>query len=178
MLWLRPTLVQTPQGFNDRSFKISCSFGRSARFIESRFAVRNYIACAPSMQSHPLICNAICTCTSPWSHDQWLFNLKKTRHGSCQVPWWRHQMETFSASLAICVGNSLVTGEFPAQMPVTRSVDVPFDLLLNKRLSIQGWGWLFETPSCPLWRHYNAMKHPHSPEGETSYTTVCKRLYQ
>ena len=24
-------------------------------------------------------------------------------------PWWRHQMETFSTSLAICVGNSPVT---------------------------------------------------------------------
>ena len=29
---------------------------------------------------------------------------------------WRHQMETFSALLAICAGNSPVTGEFPAQM--------------------------------------------------------------
>ena len=27
--------------------------------------------------------------------------------------WWRHQMETFSALLAICAGNSSVTGEFP-----------------------------------------------------------------
>ena len=27
--------------------------------------------------------------------------------------WWRHQMETFAALLAICVGNSPVTGEFP-----------------------------------------------------------------
>ena len=27
--------------------------------------------------------------------------------------WWRHQMETFSALLAICTGNSPVTGEFP-----------------------------------------------------------------
>ena len=26
-------------------------------------------------------------------------------------PWWRHQMETFSALLAICAGNSPVTGE-------------------------------------------------------------------
>ena len=34
------------------------------------------------------------------------------------------QMETFSASLAICAGNSPVTGEFPAQRPVTRSFDV------------------------------------------------------
>ena len=27
--------------------------------------------------------------------------------------WWRHQMETFSALLALCVGNSPVTGKFP-----------------------------------------------------------------
>ena len=28
--------------------------------------------------------------------------------------WWRHQMETFSSLLALCAGNSPVTGEFPA----------------------------------------------------------------
>ena len=33
-------------------------------------------------------------------------------------PWWRHQMETFSALLVICAGNSPVPGEFPAQRPV------------------------------------------------------------
>ena len=33
-------------------------------------------------------------------------------------------METFSALLAICAGNSLVPGEFPAQRPVKRSFDV------------------------------------------------------
>ena len=44
-------------------------------------------------------------------------------------------METFSVLLAICVGNSPVTGEFPAQRPVTRNFDVFFDLRLNKRLS-------------------------------------------
>ena len=27
--------------------------------------------------------------------------------------WWRHQMELFSALLAICAGNSPVTGDFP-----------------------------------------------------------------
>ena len=27
--------------------------------------------------------------------------------------WWSHEMETFSALLALCVGNSPVTGEFP-----------------------------------------------------------------
>ena len=38
--------------------------------------------------------------------------------------WWRHQMETFSALLAICAGNSPVPGEFPTQRPVTRSFDI------------------------------------------------------
>ena len=58
--------------------------------------------------------------------------------------------------MAFCAGNSLTTGEFPSQRPVTRSFDVFFDLLLNKRLHKQSWGWWFETPSCPLWRHRNA----------------------
>ena len=39
--------------------------------------------------------------------------------------------------------------------PVTRSLDVFFDLRLNKRLSKQWWGWWFETPSFLLWRHRN-----------------------
>ena len=57
--------------------------------------------------------------------------------------WWRHQMETFSALLAFCVGNKPVTGEFPAERPVTQSFGVFFDLRLNKRLSKQSWGWYF-----------------------------------
>ena len=36
-----------------------------------------------------------------------------------------------------------------------RSFDIFFDLRLNKRLSKQSWGWWFETPSRPLWRHRN-----------------------
>ena len=42
-------------------------------------------------------------------------------------------MEAFSALLAICAGNSPVTGEFPAQRPVTRSFNAFIDLRLNKR---------------------------------------------
>ena len=48
--------------------------------------------------------------------------------------WWRHQIETFSALLSLCAGNSPVTGEFPSQRPVTRSFDTFDDLRLNKRL--------------------------------------------
>ena len=64
-------------------------------------------------------------------------------------------METFSALLVICVGNSPVTGEFPTQKPVMRSFDVIFDLRVTKRLSKQSSGWWFETPSRSLWRHCN-----------------------
>ena len=73
--------------------------------------------------------------------------------GCASVTWWRHQMKTFFALLALCVGNSLVTGEFPAQRPVTWSFDILLDLHLNKQLSKQSWGWWFQTPLCPLWRH-------------------------
>ena len=74
---------------------------------------------------------------------------------NCSQSWWRHQMETYSALLAICAGNSPVTGEFPAQRPVTWSFDVFFDLHPNKPLSKQWWGWWFEMPWRPLWRHSN-----------------------
>ena len=66
--------------------------------------------------------------------------------------WWRHRMETFSALLALCAGNSPVTGEFPTQRPVTLSFFF-FDLRLNKPLCKQSGGLRFETPSLPLWRH-------------------------
>ena len=70
---------------------------------------------------------------------------------------WGHQMETFSALVALCAGNSPVTGEFPAQRPVTRSFDVFVDLCLNKLLSKQSWGWWSEAPPRPLWWHCHCM---------------------
>ena len=83
--------------------------------------------------------------------------------------WWHHQMETFSALLAICAGNSPVSGEFPAQRPVTRSFDIFFDLRLNKRLSKQSCGWWFETLSCPLWCRCNE----HHPVRNPHHLTQC-----
>ena len=47
-----------------------------------------------------------------------LFSLMETTHliqRYILCSWWRHQMETFSALLAICAGNSPVPGEFPTQ---------------------------------------------------------------
>ena len=41
----------------------------------------------------------------------------------------------------------------PHKWPVTRRSALFFDLRLNTRLSKQWWGWWFETPSRPVWRH-------------------------
>ena len=65
--------------------------------------------------------------------------------------WWRHHMEIFSMLLALWVGNSPVTGEFPSQR-----FDVFFDLRLNKRLGKQSRRRWFEMTSRSLWRHCNA----------------------
>ena len=69
--------------------------------------------------------------------------------------WWRHQMEAFSALLALRVRNSPVTGEFPSQMPVSRSSDAFFDLGMDKRLSEQSRRWWFVTLPCSLWCNCN-----------------------
>ena len=88
----------------------------------------------------------------------------------------RMYLNYFSASKMLTWGQSMMTssngnifrvtgplcgeltgrGEFPTQRPMTGSFDVFFDLCLNKRLSKQSWGWWFETPSHPFWRHRNA----------------------
>ena len=89
------------------------------------------------------------------------YNVTCITHAWIMVSWWRHQMETFSPLLALCVGNSPVSGEFPSQSPVTRSFDVFCDLRQNKRLSKQSWGWWFETTSHPLWRHCDLEVYRH-----------------
>ena len=43
-------------------------------------------------------------------------------------PWWRHQMETFPVLLALCAGNSPVTGEFPSQRPAWWASGFPGNL--------------------------------------------------
>ena len=76
------------------------------------------------------------------------------QYGPVRQTWWRHQMETFSALLAIVrfTGPRWIPR---TQKPSTRSFDVFFDLRLNKRLGKQSWGWWFETVPRPLWRHGN-----------------------
>ena len=68
--------------------------------------------------------------------------------GHLFLTWWRHQMETFSASLAICAGNSPVPGEFPAQRPVTRNFDV---FLICPRINCVIWDATAPIMTSLLW---------------------------
>ena len=96
--------------------------------------------------------------------------------------WWRHQMETFSALLAICAGNSPVSGEFPAQRPVTRSFDIFFDLRLDKRLSEQSFHdgvikWKHFPRYWPFVRgiHQSPVNSPHKGQwrGALIFSLIC-----
>ena len=61
------------------------------------------------------------------------------------LTWWRYKTETFSALLvALCAGNSPVTGEFPHKGQWR--FDTFFDLGMYKRSSKHSRGWWFETP--------------------------------
>ena len=71
-------------------------------------------------------------------------------------------METFSALLALCAGGGGGGGGIhrspmnsPHRCQWRRALMFFFDLLLNKRLCKQSWGWWFETPLRSLWRHCN-----------------------
>ena len=71
-----------------------------------------------------------------------------------QPPWWRHQMETFSALLALYAENSPVPVN-STHKGQWRGPLMFFYLRPNKRLIKQPWGWWFETPSWSLWHQCN-----------------------
>ena len=91
--------------------------------------------------------------------------------------WWRHQMETLSALLALSARTSRppVAGEFRTKRPVTRSFDVFFDLCPIKRLSKHSRGWWFETPSRPSWRNcneYHVLRYLASINDDISFINI------
>ena len=72
-------------------------------------------------------------------------HIKHYAHSS-RFAGWRHQMEIFSALLAICARNSPVPDEFPTQRPVTRSFD---HTLICDRIN----GWVNNGQAADLRRH-------------------------
>ena len=72
--------------------------------------------------------------------------------------WTKKLMMTSSNGNIFPVTGHLC-GEFTSHRwiphPMASDVELWCFLCLNKRLSKQSWGWWFETPSRPLWRHSN-----------------------
>ena len=139
--------------------------------------------------SHKLLVIVLCLALKR-SRSKLMNDLTCCRDRELVHAWWRHQMETSSALLPICAGNSPVTGEFPSQRPVTQSLDIFFDLRLNKRsskqsrrrtlmfslnkhLSKQSCGWWSETPSRSLRRHCTVTKTSHENTFMDKYLHPC-----
>ena len=117
-----------------------------------------------------------------WSTDicgktdkNWLPATESKQGCSVTESWRDNQMETFSALLVLCVGNSLVTSEFPSQRPVMQSFDVFFELRLNKWLSKQSRHRWFEMPSGSLWCHCNRLL---TYEFHEISVKICFKNYQ
>ena len=84
--------------------------------------------------------------------------------------WWRHEIETFSALLAHCAGNSPVKDQWRGALM--------FSLIcaLNKH----SLGWWFETPTRSLWRHCDKMIVQWSKisENQTGSSLIPKVAYR
>ena len=90
---------------------------------------------------------------------------------TADMPLWTCPQRIYKLTMMTSSNGSIfrvtgpLCGEFtgPRWIPLTKASDaelcVFFDLHLNKQFSKQSWGWWFETPSRPLWRHCNAETH-------------------
>ena len=82
------------------------------------------------MVAHLSLCGRCKTVPQKWKNFWCLVTTNQGIWHACR----RHQMEAFSALLALCAGNSPVTGEFPSQQAEKRSLDAFFDLRLTNGL--------------------------------------------
>ena len=70
---------------------------------------------------------------------------------------WKH----FRVTGPLC-GNSPVVVSSLCKCQWRGNLIFFLDLRLTRRLSKPTWGWWFETPSRPLWRHYNVTNQLHA----------------
>ena len=82
--------------------------------------IRQYFLSKPSVSMTSWQWNRLHITGTLWGECLFVFQFEILSPMTC----WSQQMETFSTLLALCVGNSPVTGEFPSQRPVMWSFDV------------------------------------------------------
>ena len=90
--------------------------------------------------------------------------------------WGRHQKETFPRYWPFVRGIHRPLVNYPHKGQWCGSLMFSLICALNKRLSKQSWGWWFETPSRPLWRHCNVMRSHDDPAQwhGTTYRWISK----
>ena len=87
-----------------------------------------------------------------WRHRE------RTRAISAEAcPWWRHQRKHFPRYWPFVRGIHRSPVNSPHKGQWRGALMFFFYLCPKKRLSKQSWGWWFETPSGPLWRHSDAI---------------------
>ena len=91
--------------FHGRNPPVPCPFPHKGPVIQEAFSCHYFVMARPC-DIHYILWNI-------WAA-HCFFDIV-----SDLMTWWRYQMETLSALLAICTGNSPVPGEFPAGRPVT-----------------------------------------------------------
>ena len=107
---------------------------------------------------------------------------------SHDFPWWRHQMKTFSALLALCAGNSPVTGIVLASHPCTcvlhrqlHTLKVPYFFFIFMGIFIKS-GILhtlkfhLHTMSCHFWLNlWSPGNSPHKGQwrGALMFSLIC-----
>ena len=113
-------------------------------FIKVKFTVKSALAQVmarrrkgdmplPAPMIMPFI-YAICSQQAKWVKSNSYLAISFFTKGQMEnSSWWRHQMETFSALLALCEGNhrSPVTGGFPSQRPVAQSFGIFFEQAID-----------------------------------------------
>ena len=110
-----------------------------------------------------------------------------------ETPRW--QASNFAGEHTVAHDDVIKWKHFPRSWPFVRGIhqspansphksqwrgnfDVFVDLRLNKRLSKQWWGWWFETPSRPLWRHSTVIWSTRIDEGnEVRRLHIVKRMF-
>ena len=113
----------------DRTRILFVSYSWICTFIVSfvQFYVKNifFLNFKTDENSHRSVVNTTGVIPKEWqSNFQSFVSWTGARFMYLAQPWWRHQMETFSALQALCAGISPLTDDFPSPRPVTWTSDV------------------------------------------------------
>ena len=124
--------------------------------ISKNYVVKDAIHHRKNMMQIALVPNKqLSYYLNQWTHGQSIdayicFTSLSVFHGNDDIIKWKHfpRYWPFVRGIHQSPVNSPHKGQW--RRALTFSYLHP-----NKRLSKQWWGWWFETPSCPLWRHRN-----------------------